>query len=224
MGTFVVYTRVSTERQGEHGLGMAAQLESCRDHVKRIKGTIVKEFAEVASGTEFSVRPVFKEALDLAQEEGHTLLAHDLDRLGRSVYELFGLRRRKVRFTTVVNGDMNTLHLSLLAGFAEHEAERISDRTKRGLAQARARGVRLGAPPENLKLATQAAAKKAKERARPHRVRVLAIMERQRGRRVGFAAIAEELNVYGVLTPSGLEWTEKSATRYYNLYKATRGL
>jgi DNA invertase Pin-like site-specific DNA recombinase len=83
------------------------------------------------------------------------VLCVKVDRLGRSVPNLYGilsaLDARGVMFECTdqaisTNTPTGKLLLSVLAGVAEFERELIRDRTKAGLARARAQGKRLGRP------------------------------------------------------------------------------
>ena len=55
-----------------------------------------------------------------------------------------GLMESGVDFVAADNPHANKLMVHLLAAFAEHEREQISQRTKDALAAAKVRGVRLG--------------------------------------------------------------------------------
>jgi DNA invertase Pin-like site-specific DNA recombinase len=61
-----------------------------------------------------------------------------------NVHFVSGLMESMVRFVACDMSDANELTIHLMAGFAEHEAKRISQRTKEALAVAKARGVQLG--------------------------------------------------------------------------------
>ena len=52
MTKFVAYYRVSTNRQGESGLGLEAQQESVQQYVKA-HGHLAEEFHEVETGKRF---------------------------------------------------------------------------------------------------------------------------------------------------------------------------
>lgn len=87
--------------------------------------------------------------------EGDTLVVWKLDRLGRSTLHLLqlleDLRQNKVDFIAITQGiDTTTAVGRLLYGqlavFAEFEREQIAERTKAGMAAAKARGVHVGRP------------------------------------------------------------------------------
>lgn len=87
--------------------------------------------------------------------EGDTLVVWKLDRLGRSTIHLLqilnDLRERGVNFQAITQGiDTNTavgqMIYGQLAVFAEYERNLISERTKAGMAAAKARGVHVGRP------------------------------------------------------------------------------
>ncbi len=80
---FVCYLRVSTQRQGMSGLGLEAQRASAAAFLSPGEH-ILAEFIEIESGRK-NDRPRLMEALDLAREEGATLLIAKLDRLARNV-------------------------------------------------------------------------------------------------------------------------------------------
>lgn len=86
---------------------------------------------------------------------GDTLAVWKIDRLGRSTIHLLllmdDLRKRGVDFVSLTQGiDTTTpigrLLYGQLALFAEFERELISERTKAGMAAAKARGVHIGRP------------------------------------------------------------------------------
>jgi DNA invertase Pin-like site-specific DNA recombinase len=88
-------------------------------------------------------------------EEGDTLVVWKLDRLGRSTIHLLqllsDLRERGVDFQAITQGiDTTTAVGRMLYGqlavFAEYERSLISERTKAGMAAAKARGVHIGRP------------------------------------------------------------------------------
>lgn len=88
-------------------------------------------------------------------KSGDTLTVWKLDRLGRSTIHLLqildGLRERGIHFNALTQGiDTNTavgrMIFGQLAVFAEYERSLISERTKAGMAAARARGVHIGRP------------------------------------------------------------------------------
>ena len=88
-------------------------------------------------------------------QAGDTLMVWKLDRLGRSTLHLLtlldNLQKRGIDFHAITQGiDTRTalgrMVFGQLAVFAEFEREQISERTKAGMAAAKARGVHVGRP------------------------------------------------------------------------------
>ena len=143
-GKFVSYYRVSTERQGQSGLGLEAQKEAVNRWLGTNQHELVSEHVEIESGRRDD-RPELAAAIKDAKKAGATLVIAKLDRLARDIYTISRLMRSGVKFVAVDNPHANELTVHLLAVMAEHEAKQISERTKAALKAAKARGVKLGA-------------------------------------------------------------------------------
>jgi DNA invertase Pin-like site-specific DNA recombinase len=98
-----------------------------------------------------SLRPQLRAALEACRKSGAKLLIAKLDRLARNVHFITGLMeaakgngRNAVKFVACDMPEANDLTIHIMAAFAEHEAKRISERTKDALNAAKARGKRLG--------------------------------------------------------------------------------
>jgi DNA invertase Pin-like site-specific DNA recombinase len=140
---FVAYYRVSTDRQGRSGLGLEAQREAVLRHMAGQASDLRAEFTEIESGKR-SDRPQLAAAIAAAKKAKATLIIAKLDRLARNVHFISGLMESKVDFVAADNPHANRLMVHMLAAFAEHEREQISQRTMAALQAAKARGVRLG--------------------------------------------------------------------------------
>src|ERR1700730_5914997 len=138
---FVAYYRVSTERQGRSGLGLDAQREAVVRHVTGHNGELIADFCESGKRSD---RPQLAAAIGAAKKAKATLIIAKLDRLARNVHFISGLMESGVDFVAADNPHANKLMVHLLAAFAEHEREQISQRTKDALAAAKVRGIRLG--------------------------------------------------------------------------------
>lgn len=142
-GKFVIYLRVSTQRQGKSGLGLEAQRQAVTDYLNGGRWKLVQEVIEVESGKRKD-RPELLRALALCRVHGARLLIAKLDRLARNVAFIANLMEAGVEFEAVDLPQANKLTLHVMAALAEHEAAAISARTKAALAAAKARGTRLG--------------------------------------------------------------------------------
>jgi DNA invertase Pin-like site-specific DNA recombinase len=93
-------------------------------------------------------------------QQGDTLVVWRLDRLGRSMHHLVDLieelRNRDIGFRSVNDGFIDTTSASgelvfhIFSALAQFERRLIQERTKAGLASARARGRLGGRPPMDL--------------------------------------------------------------------------
>lgn len=197
---YVCYYRVSTKGQGKSGLGLNDQMEIVQRYLRE-GDIILEEFTEVESGRK-SNRPKIQEAIRACQKFGAKLLIAKLDRLSRNVAFVMTLRDSGVDFVACDLPDANTLTVGIMVTFAQHEAERGSERTRAALAQKKAQGFKLGKP-ENL---TKAAIDKGRliriENAKNHKANVqakeLATLYRNMG--MTYAKIAEKLNQSHYLT------------------------
>ena len=142
-GRFVAYYRVSTQKQGQSGLGLEAQQKSVRDYLNGGRWKLIAEIIEVESGKR-SDRPELAEALRLCRLHRATLLVAKLDRLARNVAFISALMESGVEFQAVDMPQANRLTVHVMAAMAEYEAAAISARTKAALAAAKARGKKLG--------------------------------------------------------------------------------
>jgi DNA invertase Pin-like site-specific DNA recombinase len=153
------YARVSTDDQN-----LALQLEALTKHgiaPSRI-------FKDKLSGAK-SDRPGLSRCLD-AVETGDVLVVWRLDRLGRSMRHLItlveDLRDRGVGFRSLQEGAIDTtsasgeLIFNIFSALAQFERRLIQERTKAGLAVARARGRHGGRPRLESEEARVLAAKK----------------------------------------------------------------
>ena len=217
----VGYRRVSTQGQGQSGLGMEAQQAAIDAHVSRTGCILVATYTEVESGKR-SDRPELVKALAHARRVGATLVIAKLDRLSRNVHFLSGLMESGVEFIACDMPTANRVTLHIMAAVAEDEARRISQRTKDALAAYKARGGKLGGARANSVSHLDDAAR-AKGRAtgntkqRRESVEVYAdLLPEVRELRDGGATlrkIAEHLNVHGHCTRTGAAWSPVQVKR-----------
>ncbi len=137
------YLRVSTEDQNIDRQSNALQPICDELHIEHLSA--------VAKS-----RPVF-EAVLAGLKSGDTLVVWDLDRAFRNTKDALihadQLKERGVRFHIVSLGvDTATadgrLAFTVVAAVAEHERNRLSERTKQGLDATRRKGTRLGPRPK----------------------------------------------------------------------------
>ena len=226
---FVAYYRVSTDKQGERGLGMAAQKSCVEQFVHAHEGRILATFQEVESGKR-NDRPQLEAAIARSQALGATLLIAKLDRLSRNAAFLLRLQDTGVDFVACDMPDANKLTIGIMALIAQHEREAISTRTKEGLAIARQRVAvsgqkdrpdvkRLGNPNGARALAKNPggrigqprAAKAAHDRAVARAKGFVSVLAELSAEGVVSAnAQAKALSANGVLTSRGKQWTARA--------------
>ena len=203
---FVPYYRVSTERQGRSGLGMDAQRDAVMRHVGDRSGELLADFCEIESGKR-SDRPQLAAAIGAAKKAKATLIIAKLDRLARNVHFISGLMESGVDFVAADNPHANKLMVHLLAAFAEHEREQISQRTKDALAAAKTRGIRLGRNgADRLAPAYRA---EAVERAR----QLAPVLAELKDAGMSARRIAAELTARSIATPNGGRWHAQTVLR-----------
>ncbi|KWN75182.1 recombinase family protein [Burkholderia ubonensis] len=206
-GKFVAYYRVSTAKQGVSGLGLDAQREAVTRYLNGGRWELIGEFTETETGKgadALSKRPQLRAALDLCKKRGSRLIIAKLDRLARNVHFVSGLMESKVKFVAVDMPEANELTIHIMAAFAEHEAKRISERTKDALAAAKARGVVLGATgPTNLKPNIEARQEAANAFAGSLSTVINGFLSAGLSQR----AMVDELNKLGIKTARGGEWS-----------------
>lgn len=205
-GKFIAYHRVSTQKQGTSGLGLEAQQIAVAAHLNGGASELIAEFQEVETGKGADAlvkRPQLRAALDACRKHGATLIIAKLDRLARNVHFISGLMVSKVRFVACDMPEANELTIHIMAAFAEHEAKRISQRTKDALAVAKSRGVVLGrSGPANLRPNIE----ERQRAANAFADRLRAIVGGMTARGLTQRDMTEELNGIGVPAPRGGRW------------------
>ncbi|MBP0492859.1 recombinase family protein [Pararoseomonas indoligenes] len=229
---FVAYYRVSTDQQGRSGLGLDAQKAAVASFLASQSGAkLAAEFEEVESGKRVD-RPQLTAALAACRARRAVLVIAKIDRLARNARFLLsvveGVGDAGVAFCDLPQippGPTGKFLLTLLAAVAELEAGLISQRTKAALAQAKARGVKLGAP--RLQKGIDSASSRAGRAAQTARaVDYLAdvwpfIEAAQRAGASSLRQVAEALTARGVRPPSGGEvWHAKQVSRLLQQRKA----
>lgn len=197
---YVTYCRVSTQRQGDSGLGLESQAAAVSRFVALNDGVVAGAFVETESGRKSNNRPQLQAALGLCRNEKATLLIAKLDRLARNVHFISGLLESGVEFVAADAPSKDRFMLHVQAAFAEEEARRISLRTKEALAAAKARGVVIG---ETGRLLARRHADQALEKARGYEATLHQIAAQGACTTRSFR---DELNRLGVPGPGGGRW------------------
>ncbi len=218
-GKFISYLRVSTQRQGQSGLGLEAQRSAVEGYLNGGKWKLLQEVVEVESGKRSDNRPQLANALRLCRVHRATLLVAKIDRLARNVAFISALMDAGVKFTAVDMPDVNEMVVHILASVAQGEAKAISDRTKVALAAAKARGTRLGGTRwDHLASVAAEGHMEGLKVRRQRRERFIAdilpmIEEKQRQGATSLRLIADALNAEGAPAPRGGEWTAVQVQR-----------
>lgn len=214
---FVVYRRVSTNRQFQSGLGLDAQSESVRRYLKTQPDAIVlADLIEAESGKN-DERPVLRQAVELCRKESATLLVSKIDRLSRSLRLIMMLEQYRVPFIAADNPEMNELVCHIMVAIGQAERKTIAARVRDALRQAKLRGVKLGGPniAEARLLANKARSEKAKHQNDKLRDVVKETMAKTGMTKL--SEIAQALNLRGFRTNRGCEFT---ATHIHRLLKS----
>lgn len=212
-GNFIAYYRVSTQKQGQSGLGLEAQKETVLRYLNGGNWELVNEFTEVETGKgadALAKRPQLRAALEACKKQKATLIIAKLDRLARNVHFVSGLIESGVEFVAADMPQANKTMLQIHSVMSEWERDQISARTKAALAAAKARGVVLGAAgAQNLKRNIEERQAEADAFAQ----KLKGVVEGMKARSLSQRAMVAELNNLGIKTAQGGEWHKTGLVR-----------
>lgn len=228
MKQFVGYYRVSTVKQGESGLGLAAQTENVKRFIEN-QGSLIQDFTEIESGKN-SERPFLMEAIAMCKEKDATLVIAKLDRLSRDAKFILTLQDSGVQFVCVDMPDANHFTVGLFALIAQQEIRKTSERTvealgsiqkeieEKGYYTSKAGNIitSLGGSYNFSEKDRERAYEKARERAanNPNNKRASAFIETLTSSGItNKTEISRRLNASGFVTARGKEFTPMQVSR-----------
>ena len=212
---YVAYLRVSTQKQGYSGLGLAAQKEIIERYLHDTKP--IAEYIEVESGRKTD-RPKLKEALTQCRKNGATLIVAKLDRLARNVKFLSSMLESDVEIVFCDFPQANKMVLHILAAISQYEAELIATRTRQALQAKKARGAKLGNPEHLMNKHKQAIANSNKtnsEKAKknPNNKRAVAFLKVMISQGKSLTEMTDILNSEGFVTAQGCKFVPATVRR-----------
>jgi len=219
----VAYYRVSTQKQGQSGLGIEAQKAAVAQYVRQAGCELIGQYTETETGKKHNLdnRPALQKAIAHAKRSKATLVIAKLDRLLRSTVILSDLKKNGTKFVACDNPYANELTIDILAAVAANEVRMVSERTKAALAAYKARGGKLGASKRQSRNLTMAARRRGARAAgiALHRMATEAyadIIDDVKGmahKGLSLAQIATELNELGQTTRRGCAWNPMQVHR-----------
>lgn len=193
----VGYIRVSTDAQGERGYGLDAQRALIKEEAERRGWELLEVYVDIASGKSTRSRPQYGDMLRaLGVGEADVLIVAKLDRLSRSLVDFAQLMATAQKQKWSINAldigvDTSSINGELIAhiimALAQWERRIIGQRTTAALAQAKARGTKVGRP----------------SKVSDETVRLIRIL-RESGHSWG--KIADALTDEGIVTGQGGKW------------------
>lgn len=212
----VALYRVSTDQQGESGLGLAAQQRAIRAYAKAREAKIVGEHTEIESGRS-KVRPQLRRAIAAAKKARATLVVSTLDRIGRRVSLIAQLMEAGVKFDCADRPGADPFRLHIESAIAEEEARKIAERTRKALAEYKADGGKLGSHRPNGKIISAQARERGMEAHKANAAAwyaaIMPLVTQERKRNATLQEIAELLNDQGYVTTRGLPFTPTAVHR-----------
>ena len=207
MERYVAYMRVSTERQGRSGLGLAAQRKLIAEFVEG-HGELCGEFIEVKSGRKAN-REILWQAIKEAQRVKAKLVIARLDRFSRSVSFIAQVMDKGIALTIAEMPTATDFQLHIFAALAQEERRLISVRTKAALQEAKMQGKVLGV---NGKVLAERRKKEARAFAGPIWKQYLSMWQG-----LSYSEMARRLNSEGVPTRGGGKWYPQTVCIYYRV-------
>lgn len=204
MGRYVAYMRVSTERQGRSGLGLAAQKQMINDFIDD-HGKLVGEFIEIETGNRDN-REILWKAIEEAQKLKARLLIARLDRFSRRVSFIAQVMERDIGLTVVEMPNATDFQLHIFAALAQEERRLISLRTRAALQQAKSQGKKLG-------LNGQVLAKRRREQATRYGMSLRDVLG-ERALSWTYSDMARHLIEIGFPTRGGGRWCAQTVKNY----------
>lgn len=216
MKKYISYYRVSTQKQGNSGLGLDAQKTLVKNFLNS-DDILVAEYEEIESGKK-NDRPQLYKAIEQCRKNDAILLIAKLDRLSRNASFIFTLRDSKIDFVCSDMPEANSVTIGIMAVLAQDEREKTSQRTKDALAELKRKGKKLGSPKNLTEEARykgiQATIKKAL--SNPNNKKATALIVSLRKDNLSYRQIATKLNENGFKTSMGKEF---SGSQVLILYK-----
>lgn len=219
MEKYIAYYRVSTQKQGNSGLGIEAQKSSVNSFIGQ-SGFLLHEFTDIESGKR-NDRPQLHLAIEMSKKENAILVIAKLDRLSRNVGFIYTLKDSQVKFKCCDMPDANSVTIGIMSVLAQDERERTSQRTKDALAELKRQGKKLGSP-QNLDfvarqkgLETRITNARINENNRKAAALILALYYQGNS----FYRITIELNALGFKTRKGNNFNQTQTKILFNRFK-----
>lgn len=222
---FICYYRVSTDKQGQSGLGLEAQKTMCYAYARSVNAEIVAEFTDIESGGNNDRIELNKAMAFLDDVKGTSLLVAKQCRLTRSVALMSSLLEKKIPIVIAETPTASIFELHIRAVLNEETRRQISLNTRNALMAAKARGVTLGAPRDQMQRISVLGGEGLAEKAREYAIEIRPMVDLAIANcgKPSCRNIAKKLNELGVKTFKGGTWTHPNVSYYLNTYKKKVG-
>lgn len=216
----VAYYRVSTQKQGQSGLGLQAQKQSVEQYASKAGAVIVASFTDIQSGKSLQ-RKGLLQAVQACKQSQAVLVVAKLDRLSREGFGVLSLLEQQgVTYLEAESPNDSELVRSIKFAIAKEEREKISKRTKQALQAKKAQGFILGNPQN---FSQQGRLKSAKIRVQqakenPINKQAFLVIEALQAQGLSKRAIAGKLNESGFVTVTGKPFTAMQVSRIQKHY------
>src|ERR1700719_3070431 len=216
------YVRVSTDRQGEHGVSLEAQEAKIRAMATVQGSDLIDVIVDGGESAKSLNRPGLQRLMALVNSgKVQAVIVAKLDRLTRSVKDLCGLlelfEKRKVALISVAEAldtrsAAGRLVITIMGAVSQWEREAIGERTRDALRHKRSNGERVGNIEFGFRFSPDL------RHVEPDPAEQAALAEIRNLRREGHTlrGIATTLNNRGRRTRRGTHWRLESVARVIN--------